>query len=111
MVKAMINRADTLIGGVNNLDAFDLTSEQSENSDQVAVRYGAQILGTINPALMPTLRKALLDFEGHLSALPEIEALKQLNEAIKTKKAELHTLLTVIVKKRVVTGHCRYCPF
>ena len=110
--QAMIKVVDSLRGGYPGIRAVNaLKPEPFGDPNLVIARYGGFNLGTFQPSNLPDLQLQLTELENRLPGFSQFQSLKSLAERQSQLKEAIHDLLTVFILKRVISGHCRYCPF
>lgn len=85
--------------------------EEHSNNMALIIKYASYNIGTITPANAANLKTALSNFEERLN---DITLIKDLHDLIKDKESAIEPIidqLNTIILKRVIPGHCRYCPF
>ncbi|MGE0902984.1 hypothetical protein [Dehalococcoides mccartyi] len=90
----------------------NLTIDEEHSSNMaLIIKYASYNIGTITPANVTNIKNALSYFEKNLS---DIILIKDLHDLIKDRESAREAIieqLNIIILKRVVPGHCRYCPF
>lgn len=110
--QAMMRVADSLLGGYPGIRAVNaLNPKPIGDPDLVIAQFGGFNLGNFQPDRMSDLVLRLTDLENRLPGFGQFQSLKTLAERQSKLKEAIHDLLTVFILKRVISGHCRYCPF
>lgn len=77
---------------------------------QVVYRYGAWGIGTGKATQGDKIKSAIVGFEKKISAMPERQSLTENLTKLYSLKKDLQEELFTIIYRRVVPGHCKYCP-
>ena len=88
----------------------DLTTEPA-GEGYVTLRYGPYSLGRVSTQQLETVKDFLIAQESRLVEYEELNELKDSWKRLAHIRKNLEDELAVYILKRVVPGHCRYCPF
>lgn len=87
----------------------NLRSEPAENGF-VYLSYGAYGFGMVQNEHVELAGDAITHWTEHFRASENIKKLEQLLLELERVRKQLREEIAVIVLRRVVPGHCRYCP-
>ncbi len=107
----MMAQADSLLRGKLEFDPENVKPAAMDDGISYQVRYGEFLLGNINKDKQQILKQALEQFIRGMGSLEEYQHLAQIRKTKAGLRASLDEALTTIIYKKLVAGHCRFCPF
>ncbi len=74
------------------------------------MKVRAYLLGECEADQTQVIERTLLDFRENLQTSSEVKSIQEAEESLKALAPEVDEEMATIILRRVLPGHCRYCP-
>lgn len=110
IVGVLRHQLDLWSRGSPGLDVESHFEVEQVPADRVIFRYGGWPLGRGSAEQANAVRKAIGDLEKRVAPLPEHKELIEKGKQAEELKTEIQEELETVTLRRVLPGHCKYCP-
>jgi len=110
MVEALVFQTKNWARGREGLNITDNFKAKSAGEGYANVEYGAFHMNKVRDEHIAPIREALNDFESKITGREYYEDMRGLFKELERLQLDLSDELSIIIRKRVVPGRCKYCP-
>lgn len=110
MVKLFMEQSEFWKMGSSGFDMNSNFRTKDKDKDFVEIHIGGYAIGSCLKANAEALKKAFLDYKIRFDNSAEFVQLKKTDVSLRKLIPSIDEELAIITMRRIVPGHCKYCP-